>query len=527
MQRYIPSLVVLLGLMVFGGIAVQVWLNPPAVGSPSAALLIFGLLVVVAGVITLALALRPKKDEAEAKKTSYFLSDNLSNAIFLGLIAFVAVAFLLLRTAANEQVLGYIPQFNSETDVFGLQLSELVLTLAAGAGAIVLTLVTAGALAFGLQTLGGQVKKIEDAEAAAAKAAKAAAAEAAKAAPKPAAPAAKPAPAAAPAKPEAPKIFLGDDRSTAIFLAVIAIGTVIFLLLRTAANEQVLGYIPQATNDNALFTIPGQPLEGWPEWLPGPGTALTEFTVALVAIPVLLVLVVAAGFGLARGLADLSTRVQTLEKTKTLEPQWPAPQMARLETQLQGALKPAQPVRLNWVDQLIIVIGLAILGIIAFWVMPTMFGALEVDRQVQATQIAARWTPTPMPGPTATPMPGLDVLVATLPAGDAARGEQVAVANACAACHVGAAGAVLAGPSWVVAASPDGKGIAQHAAERWQESGYTGKATSAAEYLYEAIVAPNAYVVSGFNAGVMPQNYGTTLSAQDLADLIAYLTTLQ
>lgn len=526
MQRYVPSLAVLLGLMVFGGLAVQVWLNPPTAGSLSAALLIFGLLIIVGAVITLALAVRPKKDEAEAKKPGYFLSDNLSNAIFLGLIAFVAVAFLLLRTAANEQVLGYIPQLNAEAEVFGVALPELTLALGAAGAVIVLTLLTAGGLAFGLQALGGQVKRLEEAEAAAAKAAKAAAAEAAKTAPKPAS-APKPAPAPAAPKPETPKIFLGDDRSTAIFLAVIAIGTVIFLLLRTAANEQVLGYIPQASNDNVLFTIPGTPLKGWPEWLPGPGSAVTEFAAALVGIPALLALVGAAGFGLARLLSDLSARVTTLEKTKNAEPAWPAPQLARLEAQLQSALKPGQPVRLNWVDQTIIVIALAILGLLAFWVMPNLSGALVVDQQVQATQIAARWTPTPLPGPTATPLPGLDVLVAALPAGDAARGEQVAVTNACAACHIGAAGATLAGPSWVAVASADGKGIAQHAAERWQASGYTGKAKSAAEYLYEAIVQPNAYVVSGFNAGVMPQNYGATLSAQDLADLIAYLSALQ
>jgi len=50
-----------------------------------------------------------------------------------------------------------------------------------------------------------------------------------------------------------------------------------------------------------------------------------------------------------------------------------------------------------------------------------------------------------------------------------------------------------------------------------------GKAKTAEEYIRESIVEPNEYVVSGFPAGVMVQDFGKKLSGQDIDDLIAFL----
>lgn len=44
-------------------------------------------------------------------------------------------------------------------------------------------------------------------------------------------------------------------------------------------------------------------------------------------------------------------------------------------------------------------------------------------------------------------------------------------------------------------------------------------------YLIESILQPNAYVVDGYASGVMPMTYPEQLSAQDLANIIAYLKT--
>jgi mono/diheme cytochrome c family protein len=133
---------------------------------------------------------------------------------------------------------------------------------------------------------------------------------------------------------------------------------------------------------------------------------------------------------------------------------------------------------------------------------------------------------TPTPNPNAA---GTDITI-ELPAGDAARGATLVAT--CQACHI--AGANVAGPAWESAKSPDGKNIAQHAAERVQDPGYTGAATNADQYLFESIVNPNSYITPPVQGATwpatgpstMPANYGETLLKQDMADIIAYLKTI-
>jgi mono/diheme cytochrome c family protein len=110
----------------------------------------------------------------------------------------------------------------------------------------------------------------------------------------------------------------------------------------------------------------------------------------------------------------------------------------------------------------------------------------------------------------------------TLPAGDAARGKTLAEGPlGCAACHILSA----VGPAW--AGDSTTPGIGTRAAARIAESGYGGAAKTPEQYLLESIVNPNAYLVSGFQQGVMPGNFGSRLTPQDAADLIAYLLTFK
>jgi hypothetical protein len=92
---------------------------------------------------------------------------------------------------------------------------------------------------------------------------------------------------------------------------------------------------------------------------------------------------------------------------------------------------------------------------------------------------------------------------------DPIRGEPLLTTFACNSCHVAVADTHIA---------PLFDGLADRAAERRPPF-------TAAEYIYESITNPNAYIVEGFAAS-MPQDYRARLTDVQLGDLIAYLLTL-
>jgi mono/diheme cytochrome c family protein len=120
----------------------------------------------------------------------------------------------------------------------------------------------------------------------------------------------------------------------------------------------------------------------------------------------------------------------------------------------------------------------------------------------------------------AGPPVGTDI-TQQLPAGDATKGEALATSQGCVGCHV----TTTTGPAWLP--KPGQPGIGARAETRFTEADYTGKATSAEQYLLESIVNPSAFIVPGFDAVHMPATFGQSLTAQDAADLIAYLLTLK
>ncbi|MDD5467356.1 MAG: c-type cytochrome [Anaerolineales bacterium] len=133
--------------------------------------------------------------------------------------------------------------------------------------------------------------------------------------------------------------------------------------------------------------------------------------------------------------------------------------------------------------------------------------ATAPDRQAQEQAVAG-------------PPVGSDI-EAVLPLGDATRGEGLATTKGCAVCHI----TTTTGPAWIPSDGTPAMGA--RAATRLTQADYAGQATSPEQYLLESILHPEAYLVSGFPAGVMPANYGQTLTAQEVADLIAYLMTLK
>ncbi len=163
-------------------------------------------------------------------------------------------------------------------------------------------------------------------------------------------------------------------------------------------------------------------------------------------------------------------------------------------------------------------------------------GPLRADQINSLVDFIMNWAPafanaTPVPTVAITPV-GTDITVA-LPAGDAARGEATAKSLGCPACHISVGGAATIGPNWMASGDPNGQGIGTRAGLRIGEGDYTGKATTAEQYLFESIVSPDAFIVppasqhAPSGQSLMPHDYANKVSAEMMADLIAYLQTLK
>lgn len=94
----------------------------------------------------------------------------------------------------------------------------------------------------------------------------------------------------------------------------------------------------------------------------------------------------------------------------------------------------------------------------------------------------------------------------------------------CFSCHSLSPDVVIAGPSL--------SGIAELAEQRISDPSYTGSATDAASYIHESIVDPSAYLVPGANFSAngisfMPDNFETTLTSEQIDQLVQYLLTVK
>jgi mono/diheme cytochrome c family protein len=135
-----------------------------------------------------------------------------------------------------------------------------------------------------------------------------------------------------------------------------------------------------------------------------------------------------------------------------------------------------------------------------------MLGAVEVFAKEEHPETGAPGETTPEPPPpTTTKTTGTTTGTTTTteqPPGSAAAGRAVFTSAGCGACHTFAP----AGTSGSVGPDLD-------EALQGQD----------AEFIRQSIVDPNAEITQGYNAGVMPQNFGQELSPQQLDNLVAFL----
>ena len=127
---------------------------------------------------------------------------------------------------------------------------------------------------------------------------------------------------------------------------------------------------------------------------------------------------------------------------------------------------------------------------------------------------------TPPSQPSGSPVPTVTVdsaLLAPLATAinaepSAETGAQLAQAYGCPACH-SIDGAALVGPTW----------LGLYDTEEALEGG--GTATVDDEYITESIKDPNAKIVQGFTAGLMPATLG--VKDEEIPHLIAYMKSLR
>ena len=120
--------------------------------------------------------------------------------------------------------------------------------------------------------------------------------------------------------------------------------------------------------------------------------------------------------------------------------------------------------------------------------------------------------------PTETPAPEITLDI-VLPEGDADSGEKRADAK-CLGCHEH--------PGFPqFTSSDDLPGIAERGELRLSDAGYEGNATNNQEYIIESILLPKVYLVPGEWRRSMPIFTLDEISEQDIADIIAWMNTIE
>lgn len=152
-------------------------------------------------------------------------------------------------------------------------------------------------------------------------------------------------------------------------------------------------------------------------------------------------------------------------------------------------------------------------------------GPLREDQIDSLVRFIMNWEDHALAGGESQPTPAAgfvgDDITVDLPPGDPESGQQLSEGPlGCAGCHT----LSTVGPPWTGDGEP---GMGARAEQRIEQETYTGQAASPEQYLMESVVLPEAHIVEGYPSGVMPPGYGDRITAQELADLVAYMMSLR
>jgi mono/diheme cytochrome c family protein len=148
---------------------------------------------------------------------------------------------------------------------------------------------------------------------------------------------------------------------------------------------------------------------------------------------------------------------------------------------------------------------LAAAGFVGFLVLAFLF--LRAPTVMQAEVEEARPA-----RPSLSTKGNFDEIAAGLPPGNAEAGARLFVSQGCGGCHSQEKDKRIVGPSFY--------GLWTRAATRQPPLGAKG-------YLYHSIVAPNDYLVEGYQANIMQQTYSTQLDPQQMSDILTWIETAQ
>jgi cytochrome c551/c552 len=148
---------------------------------------------------------------------------------------------------------------------------------------------------------------------------------------------------------------------------------------------------------------------------------------------------------------------------------------------------------------------LSLLFAIGLFCLPLVLGLLILAiSQLTPEMFTVEMVPTYSYRPTPNPQENVQAILQIMPYGSKSNGEYLFNVMGCTACH---------NSGTTQGVGPPLSGISRRIPDSYD---------SPEEYIVSSILIPDEYIVSGYT-NIMPPFYAEQLTAQDLADLIAFL----